>query len=323
MAFIDEITIQAKAGKGGDGVVRWLHTREKEFAGAAGGNGGRGGNVYAKALRDVHLLSRYRSKKEFAAENGNDGQSKELFGSNGEDLDILLPVGSIITNTETGEKVSLNEEGERVLLLAGGFGGRGNKSFQNSRNKSPKTATLGKPGQEGTFFIEVELIAHIGLIGLPNAGKTSIINELTRAHGKIGNYPFTTLEPSLGELRGYMLADIPGLIEGASTGKGLGHKFLRHIKRTKMLAHIISLEQEDVLLAYKTVRKEIERYDSTLLQKKEIVVLTKTDLVDEAKVKESKEQLSTVSPGVFTISLYSDEDIKFLGELFLKEIAEK
>lgn len=320
MAFIDEIEIKVKAGKGGDGVVRWLHTKETHLGGPSGGNGGRGGDVYAKTLRDVHLLSNYRTKKEFEAEKGQDGQSKGLFGANGKDLELALPVGSIITNTKTGEKFSLSEERERILLLSGGFGGRGNKSFQSSRNRSPKAATPGKPGQEATFFVEVELIAHIGLIGLPNAGKTSILNVLTAAHGKVGDYPFTTLEPSLGERYGYIIADIPGLIEGAAKGKGLGYKFLRHIKRTKMLVHVISLENSDLVDAYRTVRKEIEQYDSKLLLKKEIIVLTKTDLKDDFNLKEVKEQFKKVSSNVFAVSLYNNEDMKALGEMLLKEI---
>ncbi|MBU1015265.1 GTPase ObgE [Patescibacteria group bacterium] len=320
MAFIDEIEIKVKAGDGGDGVVRWLHTRETELGGPSGGNGGRGGNVYAKTLRDVHLLSRYRTKKEFGAENGQDGQAKDLKGANGKDLELLLPVGSLITNTKTGEKFTLNEEGERILLLSGGFGGRGNKSFQSSRNRSPDQATPGKPGQTAIFFVEVELIAHIGLIGLPNAGKTSLLNELTAAQGKIGDYPFTTLEPGLGELYGYIIADIPGLVEGAAEGKGLGHKFLRHIKRTKMLVHVISLENNDILKAYRTVRKEIEEYDPALLGKKEIIVLTKTDLRNDSDVQVAKEKFKNITPNVFAVSLYKNEDMKFLGELFLKEI---
>ncbi|MFH1584772.1 MAG: GTPase ObgE [Patescibacteria group bacterium] len=320
MAFIDEIEIKVKAGDGGDGVVRWLHTRETELGGPSGGNGGRGGNVYAKTLRDVHLLSRYRTKKEFGAENGQDGQAKDLKGANGKDLELLLPVGSLITNTKTGEKFALNEEGERILLLSGGFGGRGNKSFQSSRNRSPDQATPGKPGQTAIFFVEVELIAHIGLIGLPNAGKTSLLNELTAAQGKIGDYPFTTLEPGLGELYGYIIADIPGLVEGAAEGKGLGHKFLRHIKRTKMLVHVISLENNDILKAYRTVRKEIEEYDPALLGKKEIIVLTKTDLRNDSDVQVAKEKFKNITPNVFAVSLYKNEDMKFLGELFLKEI---
>ncbi len=321
MAFIDETKIKVKAGDGGDGVVRWLHTKETELGGPSGGDGGRGGDVYAKALRDVHLLSRYRAKKEAAAENGKDGQAKNLFGANGKDLELLLPVGSVITNIESGVKFSLNKEGERILLLSGGFGGRGNRSFKSSRNQSPDTATPGKPGQEATFFIEVELIAHIGLIGLPNAGKTSLLNELTSAHGKIGDYPFTTLEPSLGEMYGYIIADIPGLVEGAAAGKGLGHKFLRHIKRTKMLVHVISLENNDVLEAYQTIRKEIEQYDPELLKKKELVLLTKTDLKNDTEVKEAKKKLKKITSTIYAVSLLKDEDIKFLEKLLLKELS--
>ncbi|MCH7552260.1 GTPase ObgE [Patescibacteria group bacterium] len=321
MAFIDEIKIKVKAGNGGDGVVRWLHTRETELGGPSGGDGGRGGDVYAKALRDVHLLSRYRAKKEAAAENGKDGQAKNLFGANGKDLDLLLPVGSIITNIETDEKFSLNEEGERILLLSGGSGGRGNRSFKSSRNQAPDKATPGKPGQTATFYIEVELIAHIGLIGLPNAGKTSLLNELTSAHGKVGNYPFTTLEPNLGEMYGYIIADIPGLVEGAAKGKGLGHKFLRHIKRTKILLHVISLENSDVLEAYQTVRKEIEQYDPELLKKREIILLTKTDLKNEAEVKEAQKKLKKISSTIYAVSLYEDEDMKLLEKLLLKELS--
>jgi GTPase len=320
MAFIDEIEIHVKAGDGGDGVVRWLHSKETEFGGPCGGNGGRGGNVYAKALRDVHVLSRYRAKKEFGAEDGEDGQAKNLFGANGKNLDLLLPVGSLITNRKTGEKFALNKEGERLLLLSGGYGGRGNGSFKSSKNRSPNKATLGKPGQEATFFIEVELIAHIGLIGLPNAGKTSLLNELTAAHGKIGDYPFTTLEPNLGELHGYIIADIPGLVEGAADGKGLGHKFLRHIRRTQMLVHIISLENNDLLKAYQTVRKEIKNYDSNLLEKKEIIVLTKTDLKDASAVQEATEKFTHITSNIHAVSLYKNEDIKLLSELLLKEI---
>jgi len=321
MAFIDEVKIKVKAGDGGNGVVRWLHTKEKDLGGPSGGDGGRGGNVYAKALRDVHLLSRYRSKKELEAENGQDGQGKNLYGANGKDLELLLPVGSIITNTETNEKFSLNKEGERILLLSGGFGGRGNRSFKSSRNRSPDKATPGKPGQEAIFFIEVELIAHIGLIGLPNAGKTSLLNELTSAHGKIGDYPFTTLEPSLGEMYGYIIADIPGLVEGAAKGKGLGHKFLRHIKRTKILLHVISLENDDVLDAYQIVKKEIEQYDPELLLKKEILLLTKTDLKDDAQIEKAKKKLKNVASTIHAVSLYSNEDMKFLSEFLIKEIS--
>ncbi len=243
MAFIDEIEISVKAGRGGDGVVRWRHEKFKEFGGPSGGDGGHGGNVYVKAVRDVHLLHRYRTKKVFQAERGEAGGKNSLHGHDGKDLDILLPIGSVITNIETNKKISLRSESERILLLRGGAGGRGNESFKSSTNQTPYESTLGAPGSKGTFFIEIELIADIGLIGLPSAGKSSLLNALTSAHAKVGDYPFTTLEPNLGECFGYILCDIPGLIEGASRGVGLGHKFLRHIKRTKMLVHLISVEK--------------------------------------------------------------------------------
>jgi len=324
MAFIDELTVYAQAGKGGDGVVRWLHMKGKEFAGPSGGDGGRGGNVHLVAVRDVHLLAKYRTKKEFFAQNGQNGQSNSCHGTDGKDLEIALPVGSIVTNLKTNKRVALEEEGQRVLLLKGGAGGHGNESFKGSRNRSPKNATPGKEGERGTFFIEVELIADIGLIGLPNAGKTSLLNELTSAKGKIGEYPFTTLEPNLGECYGYIISDIPGLIEGAAKGKGLGHKFLRHIKRTRILVHLISLENEDPHEAYEAVREELKRYDPELLKKKEIVVLTKTDLIDDpARLKTIFKQMKKTTPHLFALSLYDDAAVKGFRDALLKEAAHK
>jgi len=321
MAFIDELKIFAKAGKGGDGTVRWRHEKGKAFGGPSGGNGGRGGDVYALAVRDVHLLSKYRTKKEFAAENGGAGMKDSLEGANGEDLDISLPIGSLIKNCETGVVVSLLEEGERVLLLSGGRGGRGNESFKSSINRSPKEFTTGKEGQEGEFFIEVELVADIGLIGLPNAGKTSLLNALTSAKGKVGDYPFTTLEPNLGEMYGYILSDIPGLIEGAASGKGLGHKFLRHVKRTKVLAHLISFENEDPIKAYESVRKELADYSEELSAKEEIIVLTKTDVVSDQKyLDEVVKKFKKLSKDVHTLSLYDDASIKALEKVFLDKM---
>jgi len=321
MAFIDELNISAKAGRGGDGVVLWRHVKGKEYAGPSGGNGGHGGNVYVLGVKDVHLLAKYRTKKEFLAENGGNGKKDSLHGLDGKDLEIALPVGSIITNTETGKKISLSEDGEKILLLKGGSGGRGNESFKSSTNRSPKEATPGKDGGEAEFFIEVELIADIGLIGLPNAGKTSLLNTLTRARGKTGDYPFTTLEPNLGEFYGAIISDIPGLIEGASDGKGLGHKFLRHVKRTKILVHLVSLENSNPVKVYKTIRKELEDYDKELAQKKELVVLTKTDLIDDPKYLEKVvSDMKKLSKTVLTLSLYDDETIKELQKVFLEEV---
>jgi len=321
MAFIDELKISAKAGKGGDGVVLWRHEKSKEFGGSSGGNGGHGGDVYVLAVKNVHLLSKYRTKKEFLAEDGGNGKKDSLHGNDGKDLEIILPVGSIITNLDTGTKISLQEDGEKILLLSGGNGGRGNESFKSSTNRSPKEATPGKEGASAEFFIEVELIADIGLIGFPNAGKTSLLNMLTRARGKVGDYPFTTLEPNLGEFYGYIISDIPGLIEGAADGKGLGHKFLRHVNRTKVLVHLISLENENPIEAYTTVRKEIEKYGHELAQKKEIVVLTKTDLIDDPKyIEKVVKKMEKVSDAVFAVSLYDDESVKMLQKVFLEEV---
>ncbi len=321
--FIDELTIYAKAGNGGNGMVRWRHEKCREFGGPSGGDGGRGGDIYVLAVRDVHLLSRYRTNKKFLAEHGGDGKNKSLHGADAKDLDILLPIGSIITNTQTGKKISLHKEGDKILLLRGGAGGRGNESFKSATNRQPKEFTPGKPGQEGEFFIEVELIADIGIIGLPNAGKTSLLNALTRARGKVGNYPFTTLEPNLGECFGYIISDIPGLIEGAAEGKGLGHKFLRHIRRVKILAHLISLENEDPVKAYQIVKKELEQFDPELLNKKEMVILTKTDVInDKTYLKKMIQKMKKVASTVVVVSLYDDDAVKTLQKLLLNTASE-
>lgn len=322
MAFTDELTVHARAGKGGDGVVRWLHTRQGEFGGPAGGNGGRGGNVYVVAVRDVHLLAKYKNKKEFVADDGVAGRKKSEYGENAKDLDILLPIGSIITKKESGETFSLTQEGERVLILKGGYGGRGNESFKSSVNRSPEQFTPGGPGEEDTLYIELQLIADIGFIGLPNAGKTSLLNEMTNAKGKIGDYPFTTLEPNLGEWHGFIISDIPGLIEGAAEGKGLGHKFLRHVRRTKVLVHLVSLENEDMGGAYETIRKELKEFDSVLDKKHEIVVITKTDLIaDQKELKKKLKEIKKVVPYDATVTIYDDEQVKALGDMLIKEIS--
>jgi len=286
--FIDELKIHARAGKGGNGVVRFLHEKGKEFGGPSGGDGGRGGNIIAEAVRDLGILSHYKHKKEFFSDDGEDGMRDKMRGENGKDLVISVPIGSLITNKNTGEKFELMEEGARALLLSGGRGGLGNEHYKSSVNRTPRKATPGTEGEEADLYIEVLLAADAGLIGLPNAGKSSLLNALSRARARVADYPFTTLEPNLGDFYGYILADIPGLIEGASAGKGLGHKFLRHITRTRVLLHCISLEEKDPRVIYDTVRKELDVYGQGLMEKKEIVVLTKTDLVDEKRIKEVK-----------------------------------
>lgn len=320
MAFVDEITIYAGAGRGGDGVERWRHEKYKEFGGPSGGDGGNGGDVYIKAVRDAALLSKYQHQKDFYAQNGEPGGKSSLHGANGEDLDILLPVGSIVTNKKTGKAIRLDEEGQRELVLKGGVGGRGNESFKSSTNQAPKETTPGTDGENAEFYIELELIADVGLIGYPSAGKSSLLNVLTNTKAKVGEYHFTTLEPNLGEYYGYIIADVPGLIEGASDGKGLGHKFLRHIRRTNMLVHLISLENEDVLQAYRVIRKELEDFDKELTEKEEIILLTKTDVTTQQEVERAIEKMKDISSEVYAITLYDDNSVKSFADMLIAKL---
>ena len=323
MAFIDELKIHIKAGSGGNGEVRWRHEKGREYAGASGGNGGKGGDVYIHAVRDIGILARYKNDKEFAAENGEAGMRDSMHGRNGDDLVIDLPIGSVITNLETREKFNLLKDDEKIKILNGGRGGLGNEYFKSSTNQSPTQQTDGKKAESADFYIEVELVADAGLIGLPNAGKSSLINELTNAHSKVGAYQFTTLEPALGDMHGYILADIPGLIEGASEGRGLGHKFLRHIKRTKVLFHCLSLENEALVKAYKVIRKELKEYSEELAEKKEIVILTKTDLIDAKKLAAAKKKIEKLNKNILTVTVYDDESIKELKDKLIKILREE
>ncbi|MDO8492785.1 MAG: GTPase ObgE [bacterium] len=318
MAFIDEIKIYLKAGKGGDGVVRWLHERGKDKAGPAGGDGGNGADIYARGVRDLSILARYRNIKEYLAPNGEDGGSSSMHGKNGEDFILDLPIGSIVKNEETGRTVELVEENAKEILLHGGRGGWGNEHFKSSTNRSPKETTLGEVGEEALFSIELQLIADAGLIGLPNAGKSSLLNALTRARAKVASYQFTTLEPNLGEMYGYILADIPGLIEGAAEGKGLGHKFLRHIKRTKVLLHCISLENEDIEETYKIVRQELDKYSPELTKKQEVIILTKTDMISEEELKKKEKIARAFSKNVLGATILDDASVKLLAESITK-----
>ncbi|MEJ0002130.1 MAG: GTPase [bacterium] len=289
-----------------------------------------------QAVRDVHILSKYKAKKDFKAERGEDGGKKKLHGANGADFVLELPIGSIITNLATDEKYQLLEEGQKIMLLRGGYGGYGNEHFKSSINTTPMEANEGAEGEKGDFHIELELFADMGLIGLPNAGKSSLLNSLTNASAKVGDYAFTTLDPNLGDFYGYIIADIPGIIEGANEGKGLGVKFLRHIKRTKELAHLVSFENlslgsTGMIKVYKEIRKELASYDKNLglgdeglASKEEIIILTKADTVPDPKIVAREEaKFKKLGKKVFTLSLYDDKSVKYLSDSLIKILKKK
>lgn len=318
--FVDQLTITAKAGDGGDGVVRWRRMKFNPKAGPAGGNGGNGGSVYVRAVRDRNRLAKYTGHKTFTAESGDAGAGNSLYGKAGEDLYIDIPVGSVVTDVKRDRTFELFTEGETVKVLQGGTGGLGNEYFKSSTNRAPQESTVGKLGEEAELRIEVTLVVDVGLIGLPNAGKSTLLNALTNAQSQVGNYPFTTLEPHLGDLYGYLLADIPGLIEGAAAGKGLGHTFLRHVTRTKMLLHLVSLENEEPISVYETVRNELSAYDKTLSDKEEWIILSKKDLYLEPNIESIVKMFDKYEKRVFVIAENDSESLKKLSDALVKRL---
>ncbi len=307
--FIDEIEISLKGGNGGPGKVSFFPGK---YSGPDGGNGGYGGDLYVKASRNITNLNNFLGKREIVAPNGTPGGSNNRAGAKGEDLDVKLPVGTLLIDTEKNEEIELTEEDQRIKICIGGKGGRGNSEFKSASNTTPYYAQKGLRGQTRHFKILVRMIADFGLIGLPNAGKSSLLNELTNANVEVASYPFTTLEPNLGAFNKKIIADIPGLIEGASQGRGLGIKFLKHIEKVKLLIHCISCESEDMVRDYKIVTDELRTYNKELLKKKQIILITKSDLCDKKELDKKIKKMQKYCDLVLPISIHDWDSLKRL-----------
>jgi len=316
--LVDETMIKVKAGRGGKGAVAF--NKNKLSLGPAGGNGGQGGNIYFVGVSDLGALRQFRFKKEIKSLNGQDGRGQFVDGKSGEDIIVQVPLGTIIHNLDTGEDKEILKTGEKILIAKGGQGGKGNFFFRSSRNTSPTQFQEGMPGEEFNLRLELKLIADVGFIGLPNVGKSSLLKELTNANPKVANYPFTTLEPNLGVYFDLILADIPGLIKGASSGKGLGIKFLKHIERTRILFHLLSAESADLFQDYSIVRQELKEYNSELLKKKEYVFVSKADLLEEdiltKKIKELKKKLK--GKEIYSFSIFDKDSFKKVKDILNK-----
>jgi len=309
----DEIKIKVEAGKGGNGVVAF--DKNKMAIGPTGGKGGNGGDVYFQGVSNLTALNKFRHQKEYFAENGQNGKNDKSTGKNGADLVLNIPIGSVVKNLANNQEFEITEVDQKILAAKGGLGGRGNFYFRSPVNTSPEEKEDGKVGENFEYFIELRLIADIGLIGLPNVGKSSLLNELTKADAKVADYEFTTLEPNLGAFEKLIIADIPGLIEGASVGKGLGIKFLKHIRRTKFLFHCISAEAEDVLKNYETIRQELGEFSPEMLEKEEIIFLTKTDKVGKEELAEKKKVLEKTGRKVESLSIHDWDSLERVREI--------
>src|SRR3989344_246531 len=306
--FIDEAEITVQGGDGGDGKVAYFRNKK----GPSGGNGGRGGDVYFSASQNVSDLKKYSKKDFFKSENGQDGGANRRLGGNGKDLYLQVPINTTIIDNKADENITLTDFNSSILVCRGGEGGYGNDSFKTATDQTPHRATPGQKGQERKLKLILKLIADYGLIGLPNVGKSSLLNKLTNAKAGIAAYPFTTLEPNLGVVDGKILADIPGLIEGASRGKGLGIKFLKHIEKVSLLLHCISVESENSEKDYKTVIEEISKYNKDILDKKTIILLTKTDLASGEVIKEKIKTLKKLQDAIIPVSIYDQTSLNKL-----------
>ena len=319
--LIDDVKIKVKAGRGGDGKVAFSNA--KMTLGPTGASGGNGGSIYFEGVSDLSALGQFRYKKELRAQDGERGKYQLNDGSNGDDLILKVPIGTVVHNLSTAKNDEIISIGQRLLTTKGGRGGKGNFKFRSSVNTSPTEFQEGLPGEEYELRLELKLIADVGFIGLPNVGKSSLLNQLTNAKSKVANYSFTTLEPNLGVYYELILGDIPGLIEGASGGKGLGVKFLRHIERTKTLFHFISAQSAEPTKDYQVIRNELSAYNKKLLDKPEYIFLSKADLLDKNEVDKKLDELKAVGKETVAISVIDDASISRVEEILRKIIRQK
>ncbi len=326
--FIDYAKIIVKSGKGGNGAVAFRREKYVPKGGPSGGNGGNGGSIYFVADKNISTLLDFKYKKHFVAENGENGGSSLKDGKSGNDIFIKVPIGTIVKSDESEEViVDLNEEGQTFLIAKGGKGGRGNANFATPTRQTPRFAEQGKPGEEKKLILELKLIADVGLVGFPNAGKSTLISRISAAKPKIANYPFTTLEPVLGivnykDFHSFTVADIPGIIEGAHKGKGLGIQFLRHIERTRILLFLIDITSDDYKRDFKILYNELKKYSPKLIEKKILVSLSKADLIEESELKKiSKTKFRGIERGVIIFSAVSGYGIENLLEILWDELS--
>ena len=324
MKFLDQAKIYIKAGNGGSGSASFRREKFVEYGGPDGGDGGDGGSIIFQSDRNLNTLIDFRYAQHFKAQHGKPGSKRNKTGANGEDLILKVPLGTQLYEEDNNTLIyDFTKNKEKYLVASGGKGGLGNVRFKSSTNRAPRKKTNGKLGEEFWIWLQLKVIADIGIIGKPNAGKSSLLAALTRAKPKIANYPFTTINPNLGVSyyggKEITLADIPGLVEGAHKGVGLGDKFLRHIERCKILLHLIDLSEDDLLNSYKKIKSELSNYDKSLIKKKEIIFFNKSDLLDENEINEKlKEFKKKVKTKYEIVSVYSNKDLQKIKKLLIK-----
>ena len=328
MQFLDKTKIRIVSGRGGNGMVAWRREKYVDKGGPAGGDGGNGGDVFLVADENMSTLMDFKHKSVFKAEAGENGGIKNMHGRCAKELVIKVPVGTVVKDVKTGSVIAdLTENGQKVLVAKGGRGGRGNARFATAQKRAPQFCEPGEPSIERELFLELKLIADVGLLGMPNAGKSTLISRISSAKPKIADYPFTTLIPNLGVVKkrsgdGYVVADIPGLIEGASEGVGLGHDFLRHVERCRFLIHLVDITEDNPFENYAKINSELAKYSEHLANLYQVVVLNKIDSVDEDKRRLVENEFKKVVPDLFEISAVSGENLSELMDFVAKKVDE-